>query len=370
MGLLGEIGAPFYGSGIFNSTDNGETWNQIESTKDDDIYYNSPFDYISDVTFSPTTGTSFFSSNALGIYRSTDSFTTNEKVLGETNQQVWASVSVTKEGVVIAVLSSAFSGVTQTQQPGVYISMDDGLNWTNITPDTFPSNPDRSVIGTSESDPYIFYVFTDAGDDELSLHRFNISNPLNVISSDRTSGIPVFFRALSLQGSYNNMVCKIHPTNPNMVIIGGTNLYRSTNGFNATPLRDSEGITPTSEAPRYWIGGYGYESFLYPNHHPDNHNLIFDPTNPNIAISAHDGGLSRTEDITTEPVVWTDIDQGYNVTQFYKISIHPGFQDQRIMGGHSRQWKPLFLLMSLVILAILLMYPLEMVLPTISVIII
>ncbi len=340
-GSAWEIGAPFYGSGIFSSTDNGETWNQIESTKDDDIYYNSPFDYISDVTFSPTTGTSFFSSNALGIYRSTDSFTTNEKVLGETNQQVWASVSVTKEGVVIAVLSSAFSGVTQTQQPGVYISTDDGLNWTNITPDTFPSNPDRSVIGTSESDPYIFYVFTDAGDEELSLHRFNISNPLNVISSDRTSGIPVFFRALSLQGSYN-MVCKIHPTNPNMVIIGGTNLYRSTNGFNATPLKDSEGITPTSEAPRYWIGGYGYESFLYPNHHPDNHNLIFDPTNPNIAISAHDGGLSRTEDITAEPVVWTDIDQGYNVTQFYKISIHPGFQDQRIMGGTQDNGSPYF----------------------------
>ena len=110
----------------------------------------------------------------------------------------------------------------------------------------------------------------------------------------------------------------------------------------AIPPKDSEGITPTSEAPRYWIGGYGYESFLYPNHHPDNHNLIFDPTNPNIAISAHDGGLSRTEDITAEPVVWTDIDQGYNVTQFYKISIHPGFQDQRVMGGTQDNGSPYF----------------------------
>ena len=89
---------------------------------DGDVYYNSPFDYISEVTFSPTTGTSFFSSNALS-YRSTDSFTTNEKVLGETNKQIWASVSVTKEGVVIAVLSSAFSGVTQTQQPrSIYLN--------------------------------------------------------------------------------------------------------------------------------------------------------------------------------------------------------------------------------------------------------
>jgi photosystem II stability/assembly factor-like uncharacterized protein len=340
-------GAPFRGSGIFSSTDNGETWNQIESTKDDDIYYNSPFDYISNLTYSPTTGTSFFGSNGFGIYRSTDGFESSQLVLGETNQQFWASVSVTKEGVVIAVLSSAFSGVTQTQQPGVYISTDDGLNWTNITPNTFPSDPDRSVIGTSESDPYIFYVFTDAGDEELSLHRFNISNPFNIITSDRSNGIPDFGRPagqLSTQGSYN-MVCKIHPTNPNMVIIGGTNLFRSTNGFNTTPPKDLEGITPTSEASKYWIGGYRNDNityYLYPNHHPDNHNLIFDPTNPNIVISAHDGGLSRTEDITAEPVVWTDIDQGYNVTQFYKISIHPGFQDQRIMGGTQDNGSPYF----------------------------
>ena len=342
-GSAWEIGAPFRGSGIFTSTDNGETWNQIESTKDDDIFYNSSFDYISNLTFSTTTGTSFFASNGFGIFRSTDDFIKNERVLGETNQQVWASVSVTKEGVVIAVLSSAFSGVTQTQSPGVYISTDDGLNWTDITPASFPSNPDRSAIGTSESDPHIFYVFTDAGAEELSLHRFDITDLNNIITSDRSSGIPDF-GDIGTMNLYNgwNVVCKIHPTNPNMVIIGGTNLYRSTNGFNAIPPRDSEGITPTSEAPRYWIGGYGYESFLYPNHHPDNHNLIFDPTNPNIAISAHDGGLSRTEDITAEPVIWTDIDQGYNVTQFYKISIHPEADDARIMGGTQDNGSPYF----------------------------
>ena len=37
-GSASANGASFYGLGIFTSTDNGETWNQIESTKDDDIF--------------------------------------------------------------------------------------------------------------------------------------------------------------------------------------------------------------------------------------------------------------------------------------------------------------------------------------------
>ena len=76
-------GAPFRGSGIFKSTDNGETWNQIQSTKDDDIYYNSPFDYISNLTISPTTGTLFFGSNGYGIYRSTNELESSQLVLGK-----------------------------------------------------------------------------------------------------------------------------------------------------------------------------------------------------------------------------------------------------------------------------------------------
>ena len=250
--------------------------------------------------------------------------------------------------MVIATLSSAFSGTIQTQSPGVYISKDDGLNWTNITPTSFPTEPDRSVIGTSESDPNIFFVFTDAGAGILSLHKFDITNPNNIITSDRSSGIPNFGSPtgqLSTQDSYN-MVCKIHPTDSNIVFIGGTNLYRSTDGFSSTPTTNSQGTTPTTEAPKYWIGGYRNDNIsydLYPNQHPDNHNLIFDPTDPNIVISAHDGGLSKTENIMAEPVVWTDIDKGYNVTPFYKISIHPEAEDARIMGGTQDNGSPYFL---------------------------
>ena len=331
----GEYYASLDGSGIFKSTDNGETWNQIESTKYDDIRYSSAFDYILNLAISPTTGSYFFGSNNFGIYRSTDKFETTQLVLGNFGQQKSADVAVTKEGVVIAALSSGFSEDTQTQSPGVYISRNDGLNWTNITPPSFPTEPDRSVIGTSESNPNIFFVLTDAGEDTLSLHRFDISDPDSITTSDRSNGIPDFGQigTQNLQDGWN-MMCKIHPTNPEVIFIGGTNLFRSTDGFSSTTI--------TTDTSKYWIGGFGYDEFYYPNHHPDNHNLIFHPTNPNIAISAHDGGLSKTENIMAERVVWSDIDEGYNVTQFYKISIHPEAEDERIMGGTQDNGSPYF----------------------------
>ncbi|MGB0347119.1 MAG: T9SS type A sorting domain-containing protein, partial [Balneolaceae bacterium] len=41
-------------------------------------------------------------------------------------------------------------------------------------------------------------------------------------------------------------------------------------------------------------------------------------------------------------VTWTDIDDGYNVTQFYKVSINPGADDSRIIGGTQDNGSPYF----------------------------
>ena len=126
FGSAGADGASFFGSGIFKSTDNGETWSQVQNTADTDVSFNSQYDFISSMAISPTTGSIFFSSNALGIFRTTDDFTTVPRILGETNEHIWSHVAVNSQGDVIVVLSQAFSGIPQTQDPGVYISTNDG----------------------------------------------------------------------------------------------------------------------------------------------------------------------------------------------------------------------------------------------------
>lgn len=344
FGSAGADGAPFFGSGIFKSTDNGETWSQVQNTADTDVVFNSQYDFISNIVISPTTGSIFFATSPFGVFRTTDDFVSVSYVLGQVNSHSWADVAVNSQGDIIAVLSV---GSNSDFDPGVYISTNDGVTWTNVTPGSYPNNPERGVIGVSESDPDIFYVFTDTGigAEGLTLHRFDISNPSNVVTSDRSSGIPNFkgdVGDLNPQGGYN-LVCKVHPSNSNTVFLGGTNLFRSTDGFSSIPP-NTNGTTNPGEAPIYWIGGYDIANDIsqYPAHHPDQHNLIFYPDNPNRVISAHDGGLSRTENITANNVTWTDIDDGYNVTQFYKVSINPGADDSRIIGGTQDNGSPYF----------------------------
>ena len=94
---------------------------------------------------------------------------------------------------------------------------------------------------------------------------------------NRSDNIPNFggnVGDLNPQSGYN-LVCVVSPETHNTVFIGGTNLFRSKNGF-GSPVN-------SSNDPDIWIGGYAYANNVsgYNNHHPDQHNLIFDPNNPN-----------------------------------------------------------------------------------------
>lgn len=349
----------YYGTGIFHSTDNGETWNLLNSTatgpdpflpdsNDSDVIFNSVFDFVSRLVISPTTGTQFLASNAFGIFRSTDGYVNNELVLGAGNNHIYSDIAVASNGNLIAVLSSAYSGVTVTSNPGIYFSEDDGITWNNITPSDFPSSHERSVVDISDSNPNIAFVLTstDGTSSGMKLFRLDLTNYPTVVSQNRSANIPDFggpVGDLDPQGSYN-MTIRIHPTNPDFVLIGATNLFRSTDGFSTAPPDDGNGNTDPSVADDYWIGGYANENNVsqFTGHHPDNHQIVFDPNNSNRVFSLHDGGISLTEDITANPISWTTRENGYNVTQFYTVSIHPNAGNSRIAGGTQDNGSPYF----------------------------
>ncbi len=123
------------------------------------------------------------------------------------------------------------------------------------------------------------------------------------------------------------MFVGVKPDNPNFVLIGGSSLYRSTDGF-ATTVNTS------------WIGGYGNSLpnlTYYTNSHPDIHNVVFNPSNFNEVICANDGGIQITSDITatvtsTVPVNWTNINN-YQTLQYYSIGMDPGTGRNNFVGG-------------------------------------
>mgnify|MGYP000569051991 CR=1 FL=1 len=146
----------------------------------------------------------------------------------------------------------------------------------------------------------------------------------NTITAGTCTGFFDFdFGYFQSQNSYDLYIA-IHPSDTNLVFLGGTNLYRSIDGF-SSPAHD-------------WIGGYFCDTidpsnYVHPNHHPDNHAAVFIP-NTDIMISSHDGGVSITQNCKADEVIWEYTNNGYKSSQFYTVALESGdVENDIIMGG-------------------------------------
>lgn len=340
----GSPASGFRGYGIFKSTDNAETWSLLESATNPDVTkFNSIFDYMSRVAVNPTNGDVFVASHAGVLLKSANGGTSWTTVLGEIGSFSYVDVVISSTGRVIASLSADGSDESPAApNPGIYYSDNNGSNWTDITPSSFPTFNNRSVMALAPSNQDVLYILTlGSGDD----HHFFKINPTTKAFEDRSDYLPKFGGKtgdFDTQGGYD-MLVTVKPDDENYVIVGGVNLFRSPNGF-STKMFTTPAPTQADRA-KYWIGGYANsnESYSqYSNHHPDQHAFVFDPENTNAAFSMHDGGISYTSNIKSSTVSWSDKNSGYFVTQFYHISISQETGNQQVVGGAQDNGSPLF----------------------------
>src|SRR6185436_6376393 len=59
----------------------------------------------------------------------------------------------------------------------------------------------------------------------------------------------------------------------------------------------------------------------------------FSPVNTQVYYSAGDGGIAKAGDITLADMEWESLNHGYNVTQFYSVSIAPDAGSDRLLAG-------------------------------------
>ncbi len=339
----GDAGGPsVFGTGFYKSTNNGESWQQMIDAGNPTAF-DSVFDFASKVLVSPETGSVFVAANRDGILRSTDGGASFTLSLGGRAEHIWSDITVEAAGLLLATLSSPFQGITATNEPGVYESRDDGVTWsTNLAQGTsFPTDFLRSVIACAPSNPNVAYLltYTGVGTDSLAGARFHkLDFGTAEFIFDRSANLPDFGDPVGFvdtQGAYN-MVIAIKPDDENFVLFGTTNLFRSRDGF----------ATSANDTTENWIGGYATANNIseYLNQHPDQHALAFDPANPNRLFSGHDGGISVVDDVSTtaDELPWVNLDQGYNVTQFYQVALHPDASDTRILGGTQDNGSPFF----------------------------
>ena len=250
---------------------------------------------------------------------------------------IFTEVLVTPNGITYATLSGG-------NDKGIWRSGDHGVTWANISNGNgWPSNFNRAVIAYNPQNENSIYFLSNTpnfgqysetffgGSEYNTLWKYRYVSgdgaDSNGVWIDLSLSIPAGgppFNNFNAQGSYN-LVIAVKPDDSNTVFIGGTNLYRSDDGF----------TTPNNT---FQIGGYKESTVLpyfqmYPNHHPDNHIVTFLPSDPTIMFSANDGGVFRTDDCLNSDVVWTSLNNGYRTTQFYTVAIDHGPSNSDIVFG-------------------------------------
>ncbi len=332
MGSAGPFGAHI-GQGVFKSTDRGRTWSQLPglSVNNKPTILDDPHDFIWNLVVHPQ-GSVIIAASVAGISRSTDGGQTWTMTLGSTQNPIslMTDVALGPNGHVYATLSKNGGNVAQH---GVFRSTDAGLNWTKISPPNLVADPYRMVLGPSASDPNTVYLLVQANraGSKAEEHQFfrynaaantwtNLSAALpNVTQPNNQGRQPTEGNAsFSSQGGYDLLV-KVKPDNPDVVWIGGTVLYRSTNGGQSFER----------------VGGYE-EPYSYKpiaNHHSDQHSMVFYPGNANAMLSGHDGGISKTTNALQSPQQWTLLNNGYVTSQFYAIAQDPNGGNDLLLGG-------------------------------------
>ena len=331
----GSQGAFYLGDGIYKSIDNGDTWTLLPATASASPQSTNDFDVNHEIVVNPTNG-DVLVANLGGIYYSNDGGMTFSQELD--NGFGWSDVVMSPGGVAYAVLET-----------GGIFSSTDGTTWSDIGtngPTFFTEDRVELAIANENS---LYLLGEENNTNENGDHKLWHFNDATDTWTDLSANVPQLggqTGTLNSQGGYDLLI-KVQPGNDNLVVIGGRNLWRSTDGF-----------TTTSNTS--WIGGYTPQnnSFnLYSNHHPDQHAFLF--LSSNTAISGTDGGLHFTVDITaestttpSEEVTWTSLNNGYLTTQVYALSAGPGdrvfagFQDNgtwgTISGNEKSDWTEIF----------------------------
>jgi hypothetical protein len=391
------------GNGIFMSTDGGLNWNQLASTN------NTDFNYVNDLIQSPNGANVLYAATRTGTLRSLDSGTSWTKVIDTSASGAnliggcFSLVTIANVGPADTVLSACGSfgkdtTFTVDKNGIVYRNTDAGGvgTWTNVLS---PTNMGRTSLAVAPSNQQIMYALVAGGeqtgasaavfDGLLGVWRsidggatwspkvqnsstnannnLLLSNPIEAWLTECGFAGPGADFFLN-QGWYDNVI-KVDPVNPDRVWVGGIDLWRS----------DDQGAN-WNVASYWWFPTPEEDPIFGPHYaHADNHGIFFHPgydgsTNKQMIVTS-DGGIFKTldatlavgtdasnstnnsicanNDLTLPAITWTNLNNGYAVTQFYDGTVYPdgatyfgGTQDNGTNRGNdasgANAWEKIF----------------------------
>lgn len=193
--------------------------------------------------------------------------------------------------------NTIYAGVDATGlRSGIWRSDDNGASWTQLSEGLPPGDAlGRTSLAISPSNPaHLYALISDRTSGVLGVFR-------TINGGEIWSAIGWSYFAREKQMSYNNCIA-VHPTNPNLVICGGMDLHRTTDG----------GKTWTQATE--WTADRGNGGYA----HADHHALMFALTEPDSVYDGNDGGMDFSSDAG---IRWENRSNTLGATMFYAIDV-------------------------------------------------
>lgn len=314
-------GFEYGGNGVYKSIDGGRTWAHLTSTRNAQQEITpGRFSYIWNIALDPSNleQDEVYIANSGALHRSVDGGDSWEQIFDTTVPDASLSefptdVAVTSAGTVYFTSGRLFDAVSE--QHGIWRSPD-GLNWTEITPPTWPADFTRIVIGINPTDENVAYFLANTLDPDTfeeahSLWRYTYRSGDGAGAGGTWENLTALLPDDFVSQAGYDLVIKVKPDDPNVVYMGGVHLYRTIDGFASA--------ANTQDLTRL---------------HVDQHTIAFRPSDPDVAYVGNDGGVYRTTHDRAAQGLWTSLNAGYATTQFYTIAVDhgtPGSPD--LLGG-------------------------------------
>jgi photosystem II stability/assembly factor-like uncharacterized protein len=344
------------GAGILKSDDGGETWTPLASTVD-----NADFHYVQKVVVSRNNTQRVYAATRTGVFRSVDGGTTWAKMIDATLVNGCMDLAIQTDRALAYVFASCGTFAQGRIQRAIDTSS--AQTWTTVMSVPNQGRTSLAIAPSNQSIIYALAASTAAGpflDGLLGVYRSSangnagswqtrvsntspttlntllLSNPVIAVLTQCGFGTSSFLN----QGWYDNAIA-VDPKNPDVVWVGGIDLFRS-----------DDGGQNFGQASHWW-----FNRGVDPEYnHADHHLLVFHPnydgTTNRVMFSTNDGGIFKTVNArapvayspnpinASSPIcgavapgglAWTELNNGYQVTQFYHGAHYPN--GNTVFGG-------------------------------------
>jgi len=275
--------ADTYSFGLLKSTDGGITWNTTSLSWSTSQNYR-----IARIVVHPDSTHIVMAATNAGVYRSTNY-----------GQNFTLEQSGSFYGMRMGHGDTVFA-TTNGSSPKLYRSLDAGDTWSQMSNGLPTSGKYRCEVAVSSAPGKVYLVYGDSNYGFGGLYR-STNGGSNWTLMSSTPNIMGWSNSGSGSGgqAWYDLTIACDPNSENTIYVGGVNIWKSTNG-----------------GTNWTCVGHWYGAGSTPYVHADHHHADFRPGTSELYVGT-DGGVYKT---TNSGSSWSDLNDGMNITQYYKIS--------------------------------------------------